>query len=237
MKATIEQIKKSQNPPEKDAYYAVIFGRKISPYFTWVLLRMSVGPNLTTFISLLFILAGAYFFTFPGPQYWLLGWILLQGYHILDSSDGEIARINKTTSKFGGAFDSVLHPLGNSIIFAAASIGIYELTNNIFSLYIGFIAVILLLMLSVVRLHGDIMFSSLGKKKPDSSEHYKNRQTLKGKVFELFTDVGGPFHMLALAAAFDFITGLDFRIYFYALFTAGVFVLLARKFVSIKRNS
>lgn len=233
MKVTIRQIKKAQNPPEKDAYHAVIFGRKISPYFTWGLLRLGFNPNLITIISLFFIIIGSCFFTFSFPQYWILGWVILQGYHILDSCDGEVARLKKNTSKFGGMFDSMLHPLGNAIVFAAASIGIYKITGNVFILYFGFLTVIVLLMLSIVRLHGAIR---VGKEKKYVLDQYTSRATFKGKLCALFTEVGGPFNMLVLVALFDFITGLNLRTYFFMVFTVGILILLIKKITQVKRD-
>jgi phosphatidylglycerophosphate synthase len=227
MEITIEKIRKLQSPPEKDSYYAVLFGRRISPYSTWVLVRLGIGPNIVTFISFLFIVASDFFFTSANPLYWVVGWVVLQGYHILDSSDGEIARISKSTSKFGGMFDSILHPFGNSIIFAAASIGIYNAIGDMIFIYAGFAVSICMLMFSVVRLHGALLFG-----KEMGSVHIK-RSTIKGKMVSLLTEVGGPFLMLMVIALFDAITGLKFRALFFVVFTVGMGVMIVRKILMI----
>lgn len=235
MKATIEQIKKIQKPYEKDPYHLTIFSRKFSRYFTWIFLRLDISSNMVTFLSSIFIFLGSYFFTFSDPLYWLLGWLVLQGYLVLDCSDGEVARLRKTTSKFGGMFDAMLHPLGNSVVFGAAAIGLYKLVANINILYFGFITVILLMMQSIIRLHAALI---TGKEKTYVLSKYTNRSTLKGKILALFMEVGGLFNMLVVVALIDYISIFDFsiRLYFYILFTIGIFLLLIKKLAHIRRD-
>ena len=233
MGISIKEIQKISKPSKADPYHLSIFSRKISPYFDWVLLRLGFSSNMVTLLSFVFILIGGFFFTSPDLFSWVIGWMVLQIYHILDCSDGEVARIRNTASKFGGMFDAILHPLGNAIVFSAASIGIYRFMGNVSILYVGFACTIVLLMFSIIRIHAALR---TGVEKNYTIENHAKRTSFIGKLVALFMEIGGPFNLLFVVSVASILIGIDFSFYFYIIFTFGIFLLFLRKMIDIKKD-
>lgn len=78
--------------------------RLFSIYFTWVFLRFGVSANEVTVLSMLIGTLGSTYFMQISILY---GMILVYLYCILDASDGEIARITKTSNPKGLYFDYI----------------------------------------------------------------------------------------------------------------------------------
>lgn len=88
----------------------------------------SVGltPNSITLIGGSISLAGAFFIAYG---YVLLGAIIFLIGSSLDMMDGALARITKSTTKFGGVLDSLVDRLSEASIFTAISI--YAIRSDI----------------------------------------------------------------------------------------------------------
>jgi phosphatidylglycerophosphate synthase len=243
-------VRKRCKPAKEDSLYDRAVLRKISPYFTYVFLLTGISPNQITLLSQIVAVAGSLFFLHESPLFWVLGWLVLQLYLLLDDVDGEVARCLKRGSEFGVYFDTITHPFVNALVFATASFGIYRLTNDATVFLFGFLACGSALFFSIHRWYSALIKNENRIKK--SGEMVRGRfqssttcfGNVIGKIGQLFTGVGGMVHMVLVPAALDsaiYIFGLTgkcaitFRYVF--LVAAGVAFpfVLARRIYNFKK--
>lgn len=97
--------------------------RKISFPFTWLFLKLNIKANHVTFLSLFFgVLMGVFFYF----NLVLIGILFLFFYYVLDCVDGNISRINNTSSDFGEFLDSIIGIIFQIIFYFSISF----LNNN-----------------------------------------------------------------------------------------------------------
>lgn len=152
---TIENIKKIKREKRFDWYNEAIL-RKISPYFDWFFLRIGLGGNQITFLSVLPIIIGSSLFLFSNPFYWILGWAVMQLYAILDCCDGEVARFKNEMSKFGATMDEFLHPVLNGVVLAFATFGLFLIYGNLYVFIFGISAIIFTLVNRILKMSFEI---------------------------------------------------------------------------------
>ena len=122
--ASYREIRRRYQPhdwwcPSLIDHYAYL----ISPLFTGIFVKAGIAPNSVTVLMIAAGMIGA--ILFAGPQLWLkvYGLLFLHLWYVLDCSDGEVARITGTFSKFGKEMDYtahlVNHPLFN-LAFASS---------------------------------------------------------------------------------------------------------------------
>jgi len=128
----LDEIKDKQKKFDVDPLQNALIGRRFSKYFTWIMIKLGIHPIGVTALSGVFIIFAGYLFLSPNPINWILAWVSMQFYHILDCSDGEVARMTGKGSKFGALFDGILHPFGNSLLFACASLGLGSVPLAVF---------------------------------------------------------------------------------------------------------
>jgi phosphatidylglycerophosphate synthase len=93
-----------------------LYMRDVSPYLTWLSLRIGLAANHLTVLMVIFgVLAGVVVgLPLTGPA-WLAGGLagalLVQAYLLLDCSDGEVARVTGKTSILGVYLDRIGHYL------------------------------------------------------------------------------------------------------------------------------
>ncbi|MFV2064788.1 MAG: HAD hydrolase-like protein [Chloroflexota bacterium] len=115
-RAMAERLLSSQLTKPNDGWVASHLNRPLSRrVFTPLLLRLVPGvtPNQVSALSLA-VAGGAGLGFFLGQP--LLGAALVQLASVLDGSDGEIARLKKMESPFGGFLDSLFDRIGDSLI-------------------------------------------------------------------------------------------------------------------------
>lgn len=141
-KITIEKIKTKTAKKKKVGWYQTKL-RNISPYFTWLFLKAGVSANQATVMSVIFAIIGALFFLFKNPAYWILAWVIMQLYPIIDCVDGEIARYKRgfKYTKIGIKFDEFMHPVVNGIVLIFATFGLYFIYQSFYIFVFGFVAV------------------------------------------------------------------------------------------------
>ena len=143
--------------PSKKRYLSekfVVFNIIIK-YITFLpaywLMKLKVSADSITYLSFFFVPLGSYFLIFQEPIKGVFCWII---FGILDSLDGDIARLSKKKTFYGETLDSV----GADIFyfFAPTTIGIYlfnirviEMTNYdpIYVVIIGFLTSFFLIFL------------------------------------------------------------------------------------------
>jgi phosphatidylglycerophosphate synthase len=103
--------------------------RRVSPYFSWIFIRIGFSPNQLTYLMILCgVLAGAVV-TRTGLGWAVLAALLVQAYLLLDCSDGEVARFRKRTSVTGVYLDRIGHYLAEVALLAGLGVraqGAYE---------------------------------------------------------------------------------------------------------------
>ena len=95
-----------------------LYGRKVSPYFTWVFARLHWPPNAVTAAFIVCGVAAGVVIAFGGLLTAVIGAVLVQLYLIFDCSDGELARWSNRKSAAGVYLDGVGHYLGESALLA-----------------------------------------------------------------------------------------------------------------------
>jgi hypothetical protein len=104
-----------------------LYMRDVSPYFSWLFVRMGVAPNtLTGWMIVSGVLAGAAFALasrgVSGLLAALAGALLVQLYLLLDCADGEVARFTGRTSVAGVYLDRIGHYLSEVAILVGLGI-------------------------------------------------------------------------------------------------------------------
>lgn len=122
-----------------ELWYSRIFGRHISIYFTWVMLKLDLTPNQATLIAFIFGIVGLLLLSVSNFFLFLLGFICFHLYIIIDSSDGEMARYLNMKSEMGAFYDKLLHYIMKIGILVVISIQIFNLTQNLLYIILGLI--------------------------------------------------------------------------------------------------
>ncbi len=113
---TLKEIREKGQPPglkerrNEEHWAGRLYARSLSPYLTWVSLRIGLSPNQLTYLMILSGLgAGVAFAWGTGLVSAIVGALLVQLYLILDCTDGEVARITGRTSITGVYLDRLGH--------------------------------------------------------------------------------------------------------------------------------
>ncbi|MCX6820552.1 MAG: CDP-alcohol phosphatidyltransferase family protein [Candidatus Aenigmarchaeota archaeon] len=198
---SIEQLRKAtQDRPDKHDFYMWGVMRKISTYVTWIAVRTSITPNQITLFSMIFGLAGASFFASANPLYWIVGWAVVNVHLILDQVDGEVARWRKAMTKFGYFFDEITHPIVNTALFVAVSIGVYSSLGDVRLLFIG---LALVFSASIVRMTGVYSDYVMGTMYRLRATRIDTPKSWARRIGGIPSGLGGYFHMFAFAALLD----------------------------------
>jgi len=141
MVESIKKLKKICQRDRKELFFTRVFYRKISIYFTKLLLYTPISASGVSILSGIIGLPSILFFSFGNYYYSIIGAILLFLWYILDHCDGEIARYRKNSSAKGSYVDEVFG-IVLSLAFVGISFGSYnQLHNSAF--FLGFSTVIL----------------------------------------------------------------------------------------------
>ena len=95
--------------------------RRVSPYLTWVTVRYTpLGADAVTAGAILCGLVGAGLIVLQSAAAFVLAALLLQTSYLMDTFDGEVARVRGTASPRGTYLDLIGHVLQNRALFAAS---------------------------------------------------------------------------------------------------------------------
>ena len=108
------------------------FSYRISPYLSYVLIKLRVSADLATIFFLISGVMSAFTVSNPITSY------LLWRFHILlDMSDGDIARFNKSFSKRGKYWDRLNHSIINPLYCLMISLKYFMLFDDKNILLVG----------------------------------------------------------------------------------------------------
>jgi phosphatidylglycerophosphate synthase len=119
--------KAEQDKNELMGYYIV---RPLSFYPTAVSMNIGLTANQTTWISLIVLLVGCFLLAVGNYLTALAGAALLNIWLVLDFVDGNIARYEKTCSRYGEFIDALGAYLAH-LSFFAAGVGFYVSRNSL----------------------------------------------------------------------------------------------------------
>lgn len=131
-----EKRKLSQQYSNKEDLWSWYVLRRVSIYFSVLFIKMKLTPNFVSWLSLVFILLSGQLLLFSTPSHYVLAFLSYNLGYLLDCVDGEVARLQKNTSKRGVFIDYLIQ---------AASLPVYisillTLLINFNILFLGHLA-------------------------------------------------------------------------------------------------
>ena len=114
--------------------------RHLAAWVTPWLARSPVSANQVTFLSMAFGLGCAGAMTRGEWAWTLAGALMLVFSYVLDSCDGEIARLKDQCSEFGGRLDSFADWIVHTAFFAGLGLGVSRQSGEEMWLWLGLIA-------------------------------------------------------------------------------------------------
>lgn len=125
-----------------DGPVAGTLNRPASRFLTRYLVRTSLTPNQISFLSMVLSCLAALAFAMGGYAALALGGIVAQIASIVDGCDGEVARLKRMNSEFGGWFDTVLDRYGDAFLLFGLTWHVYLRDASHAALAFGFAAII-----------------------------------------------------------------------------------------------
>lgn len=92
---TIGELKAIIPPLRSPFWVSWLFHRRVSPYLSWIFIRLGISANTVTLLSGVAAFAAAVLFVLPNPVSWVVAAVLVQAYFLLDCADGEISRYER----------------------------------------------------------------------------------------------------------------------------------------------
>jgi len=132
---TIKEIKKQytaekQLQDKNTNFWVYLFNRRLSFYPTWLFLLLGLSANQVTLLSILVGLSGCVFFSFGGHINFIIGAIFINTWAILDCVDGNMARLLKSSGKYGWFLDSITGLMLNALLLFSIGVGVYFNHDN-----------------------------------------------------------------------------------------------------------
>lgn len=120
-----------------DTLYGRFVMRRFSIYLTVLFSKLGMSPKGVTLLSVICGLSGVWML-FAG--HWFYGILLVNGWYLLDHSDGELARLQTKSSLGGLYFDTIANALIPPLTFVALGADLARRTGDLFWALTGFAA-------------------------------------------------------------------------------------------------
>jgi len=217
-----------------DSWYIKLIGRRVSIYFTYMLLKTPLSANQATILYVLIGYIACYFFAAGGLYGMVIGAIFCHLFLIFDCVDGEIARYRKQTSLTGKYFDNLTHYMFEPLMFFSISLGLYAKYDYLFILIMGMLSAVFYSY--SLRLTFDLKFRpilneiiSSGLDIKNYKVHANDPSTFSGlisKFAKLVFGFGSTITIILLVAIFDFIYPSGFVFLSYEVNLMVIFIIL-----------
>ncbi len=125
-----------------DGPVAGYLNRPLSRFLTRYLVGTSLTPNQISLLSMVLSCLGALAFAMGGYAALALGGMVAQLASIVDGCDGEVARLKRMNSDFGGWFDAVLDRYADAFLLFGLTWHVYLQNSSHAALAIGFAAIV-----------------------------------------------------------------------------------------------
>ena len=109
------RLMRSQGSKTRDGPVSRHLNRPVSRWLSRYLVRTSVTPNQISLVSWLLSCVAAGLMAVSGYPALAIGGVLAQLASIIDGCDGEVARLKRCQSEFGGWFDAVLDRYADAV--------------------------------------------------------------------------------------------------------------------------
>lgn len=119
----LEEYRRSLKMPEAEEVLDLMFYRPIAFVFVKLIYRLPITPNGVTFLSLICGLASAWYFSLGTDHALLLAAVWYAAANILDCSDGQLARLQKSGTLLGRVVDGVVDYISSVAIFLGIGTG------------------------------------------------------------------------------------------------------------------
>lgn len=123
-------------------FYTKKISCHFSPFFTILFIKFGIRPNTVTYLMWLEGVLAAALLISHDSILRVLAALLLFLINILDTSDGEVARLTENTSSFGLVLDKLAHMTTNITIYLAISYYYYSIYNSALFLLLGVMMVL-----------------------------------------------------------------------------------------------
>lgn len=122
---------------QSDYIITLFITNELSLLLTWLLLKTSATPNRITVASIISGLLCGLFYAFG---WFLSGSVFLFLSHILDCTDGNLARATKTFSPFGRWFDAIGDRASGLFVFIGVAVYFARVNASVFWILITLLA-------------------------------------------------------------------------------------------------
>ncbi|MBN1263541.1 MAG: CDP-alcohol phosphatidyltransferase family protein [Candidatus Pacebacteria bacterium] len=115
------------------------FNRKVATWLVGYLKKTKITPNqISVFRLLVFIPLLAFFFSRGSYLFNLVASFLFFFFQVLDSVDGQLARLKNLTSDFGALLEQLGDRLNIMVVFISLTFGLYRRTQEVGIFLVGF---------------------------------------------------------------------------------------------------
>jgi len=208
--------------------------RNLSPYVTWLFLRLGISANQASVLRFFVALAIASVFLLQQPEWWIVAALACYLTNVLDSVDGELARLRGTASPQGTYVDEFTGMAGGGVLLSGIVLGLCRMLG-FHAIVPGLVAIVLLFL---TRTHMHVLRSiafEWGLPAPARESTLPRetgwvRRARKGAMYLLITPGLQYFPQLLIASVLDLLVppfmlfGLAFnvRLLWLSLFALGL---------------
>jgi len=162
-----QRLWKTKN--KDDEWWSSFITAPIGIFLNVIVVDWSViNPNRLTTLSFIVSLFGAAFILPYAYQNFVTAAILIQLSHVLDCMDGQMARYRGILSPVGSFYDKIADFIKIFIFFAAVSFAVFEETNNITVVFLGFTATFFYTLRSYIK------YVTLSIRAENDPEYFEN---------------------------------------------------------------
>ena len=136
------RLMRDQGRKTRDGPVSRHLNRPVSRWLTRYLVRTSVTPNQISLASWMLSCIAAGLMALSGYPALAAGGALAQLASIIDGCDGEIARLKRSQSEFGGWFDAVLDRHADAVLLFGLMWHEFASTGTNLSIVLGFAAIV-----------------------------------------------------------------------------------------------
>lgn len=130
MVGTKDFMYKKEDAGSKELFSMMIY-RPIANFLLNNIFKYTkITPNQISFMSLMVVITGCWFFAFRGYPYLLIGLFFLHLGYTLDMLDGQYARYRGLSSRYGRWFDSFVDVIKVFSLFMSLTYGAYSISGN-----------------------------------------------------------------------------------------------------------
>lgn len=163
------------------------FSSKFSIYFSYIFIKLGFTADLVTFVFFVLGLIGVFLISSNSILISIMGYVFFRLHIIVDMSDGDVARFNKSFSIRGSYWDSVIHSVLNPLYYLAVVYSFYVQFEDIyFVLFSPFVVLSSSILMSVKNNYYKALFQN---NRQNLVKELTNKTSLRFKLFYIISEV------------------------------------------------